>query len=195
MHFTISEGHFLVRTFQIIPDLCNYRVKIRLIRNATMQIVYGSVRFVTDPLFARKLTMKSYAGISPNPLVDLPIPPEHVLSGAEFVLLSHIHSDHFDSTAQQLVPAEMPIYCQPPDLERISELGFSNVIPVESENTIQGVRIIRTPGSHGRGAVCEEMGAVSGFVLSTAGEPRSTGWGTRSCTTRFGVRSTYTSPM
>ncbi len=146
-------------------------MEIQLIRNATMRIRYGSTLFVTDPLLAPRLSMKSYAGKSLNPLVDLPLSPEEVLAGAKMVLLSHIHSDHFDATAQRLLPKDMPIFCQPADLGRLGELGFSDLRPVETESSFEGIRIIRTEGSHGRGAVLEEMGMVSGFVLSSPGEP------------------------
>jgi L-ascorbate metabolism protein UlaG (beta-lactamase superfamily) len=146
-------------------------MQIQLIRNATMRVRYGSQSFITDPLLAKKLTMRSYSGRSPNPLVDLPISPEQVLEGAEFLLLSHTHSDHFDSVAQQMVPRGLPIYCQPADELKLKDLGFSEVLPVQSETNVGGIRIVRTPGSHGLGPVLEEMGTVSGFVLSASGEP------------------------
>jgi L-ascorbate metabolism protein UlaG (beta-lactamase superfamily) len=146
-------------------------MKLQLIRNATMRITYGSARFVTDPLLAVKLSMRSYSGKSPNPLVDLPMPSEQVLDGADFVLLSHTHSDHFDPTAQQMVPKDTRFYCQPVDEKRLEELGFSRVTPVEREQMVGDIRIMRTPGSHGRGPVLKEMGTVSGFLLASPGEP------------------------
>ena len=146
-------------------------MELRLLRNATMRIRYGGSLFLTDPLLAPKLSMKSYTGRSPNPLVDLPISPEEALAGAEMLLLSHIHSDHFDGTAQRLVPKSMPIHCQSADLGRLSELGFSDLRPVETEASFGAMRIVRVPGSHGLGAVLEDMGTVSGYVLSSPGEP------------------------
>lgn len=146
-------------------------MEIQLVRNATMKIRYGSVSFVTDPLLAPRLTMKSYAGRSPNPLVDMPLSPQEVLKGAEMVLLSHIHSDHFDLTAQKFVAADLPILCQPADLERIQNMGFSDVRPVATELTYKDIRITRVDGSHGQGAVLGEMGVVSGYVLASPEEP------------------------
>jgi L-ascorbate metabolism protein UlaG (beta-lactamase superfamily) len=115
--------------------------------------------------------MKSYTGKSLNPLVDLPTSVENVLSGAEFILLSHTHSDHFDAIAQQIVPKNMRIYCQPSDVKRLEELSFTDVRPVQTELVHNDIRIVRTAGSHGQGEVLREMGIVSGFILSCPSEP------------------------
>jgi L-ascorbate metabolism protein UlaG (beta-lactamase superfamily) len=146
-------------------------MEIQLIRNATMRFRYGSASILTDPLLAPKLTMKSYTGKSLNPLVNLPISIEKILSDAEFVLLSHTHSDHFDATAQQIIPKNMPIYCQPTDVKRLEELAFTNIRPNQTELRHDDIRIVRTEGSHGQGDVLREMGTVSGFILSSPSQP------------------------
>jgi L-ascorbate metabolism protein UlaG (beta-lactamase superfamily) len=146
-------------------------MEIQLIRNATMRIRYGSASILTDPLLASKLTMKSYTGKSLNPLVSLPIPIEKVLSDTGFFLLSHTHSDHFDATAQQIIPKNMPIYCQPTDVKRLEELAFTNIGPIQTELRHDDIRIVRTEGSHGLGDVLREMGTVSGSILSSPSQP------------------------
>ena len=146
-------------------------MEVQLIRNATMRVRYGSASILTDPLLAPKLSMKSYTGKSLNPLVDLPIPLDKVLSDVELVLLSHTHSDHFDATTQQILPRKMPIYCQPTDMKRLEELAFTNIRPIQTELLHNDVRIVRTDGSHGQGDVLREMGTVSGFILSSPSEP------------------------
>ena len=80
------------------------QMKIQLIRNATMRLNYASIGILTDPLFAAKHTLSSYAGKSRNPLVDLPMSPPEVLVDVDMVLLSHLHSDHFDRCAQEILP-------------------------------------------------------------------------------------------
>lgn len=146
-------------------------MEIQLIRNATMRLRYGSTLILTDPLLAPKLSMKSYTGKSLNPLVDLPISVEKVLSDVELVLLSHTHSDHFDATAQQIIPRNMPIYCQPTDMKRLGELAFTDIRPIQTELLHNDIRIVRAEGSHGQGDVLREMGTVSGFILSFPSEP------------------------
>ncbi|KAA3657843.1 MAG: MBL fold metallo-hydrolase, partial [Chloroflexi bacterium] len=88
-------------------------MKIKLIRNATLRLTYAGHTFLVDPYFAPKHTLPSYTGRSPNPIVDLPETPEAVLAGCEMVLVSHLHADHFDKVAQDMLPKQMPIYCQP----------------------------------------------------------------------------------
>ena len=147
-------------------------MKLQFIRNATLRLDYAGHTFGIDPFLAPKLSLDSYAGRSSNPLVDLPCPPEEVIADLEMVLVSHLHTDHFDTLAQQLLPDHTLILCQPGDETRIREMGFEEVTPVEDEVTWQGIRIQCTSGRHGSSeAVLSDMGSVSGFILSAAGEP------------------------
>jgi L-ascorbate metabolism protein UlaG (beta-lactamase superfamily) len=105
-------------------------MQIQQIRNATMRITYSGKLFITDPYLAGKHELPSYTGKSPNPIIDLPCNVQKVIAGIEAVLVSHIHSDHFDPTAQKLLPKSVPLFCQPSDKYQIDEMGFRNVIPV-----------------------------------------------------------------
>jgi len=145
---------------------------IQLIRNATMRITYSGHTFLADPYFAPKHSRASYAGISPNPLVDLPLTPDEIMRGIEVIIVSHLHSDHFDPLAQELLPKDLPLFCQPGDAETIQGKGFRDVRPVGDEVTWQGITIRRVAGSHGSSAeVLGDMGQVSGFVFQAEGEP------------------------
>lgn len=146
-------------------------MRLRLIRNATLVLEYAGRRLLLDPYFASRFSRPSYAGRSANPLVDLPLPPEEILDGAQALLVSHLHSDHFDPEAQRLLPKELPLFCQPGDETVIREKGFTRVEPVRDSLTWEGIRIAQTPGQHGSGQVLEEMGRVSGFVFQAKGEP------------------------
>lgn len=146
-------------------------MKLQLIRSATLRMEYARRRFVIDPYLAAKHSRPTYAGKSPNPLVDLPCAPAEVIAGIEWVLISHLHSDHFDPAAQALLPKEMMIVCQPEDQARIEAKGFQHVTPVVDQITWLGMTIIRTPGEHGSGPVLAEMGPASGFVFQAEHEP------------------------
>ncbi len=146
-------------------------MQIQLVRNATMRVTYGGKQLLTDPYLAPKQTLRSFAGISKNPLVDLPFPPHQVIADVEMVIVSHLHTDHFDPLAQELLPKSLPLFCQPGDDAQIREKGFEVVTPIEQSIDWQGIEISRTPGQHGTGEWAERMGQVSGFVLRTAGEP------------------------
>jgi L-ascorbate metabolism protein UlaG (beta-lactamase superfamily) len=146
-------------------------MKIQLIRNATMRLEYGGQLFLTDPYLSEKLTLPSYRGVSKNPLVDLPIPAGQVIAGAEAVIVSHRHGDHFDRAAKDLLPKDIPLFCPPLDQAATEAEGFLRVTAVEDSILWQGVRITRVPGRHGSGTVLGDMGEISGFVFQAEGEP------------------------
>ncbi len=146
-------------------------MQIQLIRNATMKITYAGCQILTDPFLATKHTLQSFANISPNPLVDLPCTPAEVIAGTEMVLVSHLHTDHFDPQAAELLSKTIPLFCQPGDESQLAEKGFQHVTPIEQSINWQGITFTRTPGEHGTGVWRERMGQVSGFVFRAANEP------------------------
>ena len=146
-------------------------MRLRLLRNATQRLRYSGREILLDPYFAPRHSRPSFAGRSPNPLVDLPCSPEEIMAGAELLIVSHLHSDHFDPEAQRLLPKDLPVFCQPGDEDTIRGHGFERVTPVDGAVTWEGLTLTRTPGQHGTGAELAEMGTVSGFVFQAPGEP------------------------
>ena len=146
-------------------------MRLQLIRSATLRMQYANQMCLIDPYLAARRTLPSYAGVSPNPLVDLPIPAEQVVAGIDMTIISHLHSDHFDAVAQQILPKDTAIFCQPGDEGRIAAKGFQHVTPVVASIQRQGITLTRVAGEHGEGKVLDDMGNVSGFVLQAEGEP------------------------
>jgi L-ascorbate metabolism protein UlaG (beta-lactamase superfamily) len=146
-------------------------MKLQLIRNATLKLDYAGRIVLIDPYLAPKHSLESFAGRSPNPMVELPVEIEDILDGVELVIVSHLHSDHFDSVAMERVPKDLPIFCQPGDEETIREAGFSHVTPLADAAIWQGLTLTRREGSHGLGPVVELMGSVMGFSVEAEGEP------------------------
>ncbi len=146
-------------------------MELQLVRNATMILDYRGQRFLLDPDFAPKFSRPSFTGKSPNPMVDLPMPTELILEGVEAIIVSHLHADHFDKVAQEIVPKTLPIFCQPGNEAKIREKGFENVTPIVDKLTWNGVTITRTDAHHGLGYVETQMGKVSAFTFQAEGEP------------------------
>jgi L-ascorbate metabolism protein UlaG (beta-lactamase superfamily) len=146
-------------------------MQIRLIRSATLVVQLADVRLLIDPWLARKGEGKSYSGLGPSPLVDLPCSVEELLDGIDAVLVSHLHSDHFDEVAQRVLPKSMPILCHARDRDQITAMGFSDVRAIGDGTAFGGVTIRATDGRHGPPEVLEDMGEVSGFLISVTGEP------------------------
>jgi L-ascorbate metabolism protein UlaG (beta-lactamase superfamily) len=132
---------------------------------------YAWRRLVIDQYLAAKHSRPSFTGRSPNPLVDLPCSPQAVIAGIEMALISHLHSDHFDPAAQELLPKDTPILCQPGDEAQIAAKGFRQVTPIEERLTWHDITITRTPGQHGSGEVLAQMGQASGFIFQAEHEP------------------------
>ncbi|MDH2400205.1 MBL fold metallo-hydrolase [Bradyrhizobium sp. SSUT18] len=146
-------------------------MKLRLLRNATLILEVAGRTILIDPFFAPKHSRPAFAGRSRNPLVDLPTSTDEILDGVELVIVSHLHSDHFDSLAQSLVPKQLPLISQPGDEDKIRSFGFENVTPLIDTIDWQGIRLTRRDGQHGFGAVVEKMGPVIGFSIEAAHEP------------------------
>lgn len=145
--------------------------KIQLIRNATMKITYAGKTFLTDPMLSPKGAFGSFAGIASNPTVELPLSNDEILTGAEFIVVSHLHPDHFDAAAERVIPKNLPVFCQPGDEELITKKGFEKVLPIATTQMVDGITITLIGGKHGKGEILKHMGKVSGFVFQAPGEP------------------------
>lgn len=146
-------------------------MQLELIRNATLKINYGGHVLLIDPYFAPRHSLPSFTGRSPNPMTELPRSIDDILHGVELVIVSHLHTDHFDTVAKERVPKSLPIFCQPGDEGNIQEAGFADVTPLLQSTVWNGITITPRQGSHGLGPVVEKMGRVIGFTLEAAGEP------------------------
>lgn len=147
-------------------------MKIQQIRNATLKINYGNQMILLDPWLQDKGVGFSAPAVKPemngvrNPMNDLPMMPQKILDGVDFCLLTHIHPDHFTG---DYLPKWIKIVVQNEEDEKtIRTMGFSDVIAFEgNELSIGSVTITKAPAVHGDNeAVAEEMGCVSGFILS-----------------------------
>ncbi|PSH63235.1 MBL fold metallo-hydrolase [Phyllobacterium sophorae] len=146
-------------------------MKLQLLRNATLKLDYAGSMILIDPDFGPKHSRPSFTGRSPNPMTELPVATGDILAGVEIVIVSHLHADHFDKVAQDLVPKHLPLICQPGDEEKIRSFGFTGVTPLIDELTVNGIRLKRREGNHGSGAVLDKMGQVMGFTIEADGEP------------------------
>jgi L-ascorbate metabolism protein UlaG (beta-lactamase superfamily) len=152
-------------------ELRSSQMKLQLVRNATLKLDYAGATILIDPDFGPRHSRPSFTGRSPNPMVDLPVPADEILAGVDFIVVSHLHSDHFDEVAKDLIPKGMPLVCRPGDEEGIRSFGFSDVRPLDDELTIDGIRLIRREGNHGSGPVLAKMGEVMGFSIDAVGAP------------------------
>lgn len=146
-------------------------MQIQLIRNASLKIQIADRIILVDPMLGAKGSFMSFAGVEENPTVDLPFPAEEFIQEIDFILLTHTHIDHWDPEAIRLLDKDIPVFCQPEDLEKIESQGFSRVTSIDEHTKFEGIDIIRTKAQHGTGEVLELMGPVSGYILDNPEEP------------------------
>ena len=147
------------------------RMHLQLLRNATLKLNYAGRTVLIDPDFGPRHSRPSFTGRSQNPMVELPDSIEAILQGVELVIVSHLHQDHFDTVARQIVPKALPLICQPGDETVIRDLGFTSVTPLTDSIRWNGITLTWRKGSHGLGPVVDKMGSVMGFSLEAESEP------------------------
>jgi len=152
-------------------------MQLRFLRHATSVLWVNGVRILIDPMLSRAGTMDPVQDAADGrriPLVEMPLDDEELrklIARLDGVLVTHLHRDHFDPRAAEILPKSLPVFCQPPDADRLARLGFQAVVPIETDHEWRGIRIARTGGRHGTGEVGQRMGTVSGYVLRVPGEP------------------------
>ena len=78
-------------------------MKIQQIRNATIILEYAGKRILVDPMLGEKgsfapFPLSNHQELR-NPLHDLPVKAEVIVSNIDCVLLTHLHLDHIDDAA------------------------------------------------------------------------------------------------
>lgn len=146
-----------------------------LVRHATAVLEIGGRVFLIDPMLdpARaRPAIRNTPNQQQNPLVDLPDGWEQLIASADALVVTHLHADHFDDTAQRTLDHDLPLFCQSEDAEQLRQKGFRDVRGIEREADLDGVTLMRTIAQHGTGDIGLAMAPASGFVFLAAGEPR-----------------------
>lgn len=146
--------------------------RVRLVRHATLQLEHAGRRLLVDPMLGpagARPAIANTANDRRNPLVELPEPAGDVVAWAEAVLVTHLHADHFDPEAAELIGGRLPVFCQPEDVATLRERGIEQATPVGEALAWDGLELVRTGGRHGTGEIGARMAPVSGFVVRGGG--------------------------
>ena len=142
-------------------------MRLTLVRSATVIVEIAGKRILVDPMLddaGARPPIERTRNPVPNPTVPLPFPAEQVVQGLDAVVVTHRHRDHLDSRGEELIPRDVPVFCQPEDGDALRELGL-DARAIDDELEWDGLRLTRTPAQHGSGAIAELLAPVSGFVL------------------------------
>lgn len=165
-------------------------MKVRQIRNATIVLEYGGAKFLIDPMLAPQESMPGFAGTVNadlrNPTVPLVVPMDEILD-VDAVVVTHVHTDHWDQSAAENIPADMPLFVQHfGDKALIGQAGyvsledgnvhnvegktFSDVRVLTGNPEFNGVKLKKVPGQHGSDTALqvayEGLQEVCGVVFS-----------------------------
>ena len=145
-------------------------MNITQVRNATLRLEFAGTDFLIDPFLGKKGSYPPFPGSlrqdQSNPLSDLPMPLERLLEGIDAVIVTHLHLDHWDEAAKAVLPKQLPLFAQNEDDAReIAKSGFESISVLNEGTSFGDIRLIKTPGEHGRGEVLKMAGLVCGVVF------------------------------
>jgi L-ascorbate metabolism protein UlaG (beta-lactamase superfamily) len=149
-------------------------IKFIHIRHATSTIEINNRKFLIDPMLSEKESLPPViltVNKLKNPRTDLPICSESIVKNIDYLLLTHLHFDHFDKKAIEILSKKIPILCSKNDCKRLNSLGFSSTYPIDNENEIEidGIKITRYPAVHGKGLLKYLMGKGSSYLIDYKG--------------------------
>lgn len=163
-------------------------MKIRQIRNATLVLDIGEARILVDPWLTPNATTDF-----PGPTAPLIVPLDEIVN-VDGVVLTHLHPDHWDTTAVEALPSDMPIFTQHgADRDRVKAgevlivestgevwfavvegKSFDNVQVLTGNPEFNGVKLHKVPGQHGSDfavqAAYDILREVMGVVFMCSGE-------------------------
>ena len=146
-------------------------MKIKQIRNATLKIQYGGKTILVDPMLSKKGTIPAFGppevpfhptsgNMENNPLVELPIPVEQILEGVDAVIVTHLHVDHWDPAAVELIDKEITLFSQnEEDAEQLRSQGFQKVYVLGNQTHFGDITLSYVEARH---ASNDQMLAISG---------------------------------
>ncbi len=151
-------------------------MKIHQIRNATLIVEYAGKKILVDPMLSDKGKLPAFIpskkwSFKRNPLYDLPISKEEIIKDVDFVFVSHLHIDHWDKEAENVLPKEIKIFVQDKaDKLKIEKSGFINVELLTANSSFGDIILSRTKAQHGIGYILKIAGFVCGLVLKHPSE-------------------------
>lgn len=147
------------------------RGSVYFVGTATVILRYAGFTILTDPNFlhAGDHVHLGY-GMQSTRITEPAIPFER-LPPIDFVLLSHLHGDHFDPLVERRLDRAMPILTPTEAARKLQAKGFRQTFGLDTWDSVVvtrgGTRLSVTalPGRHGPGAMQALLPSVMGSLL------------------------------
>ncbi|MFC3927436.1 MBL fold metallo-hydrolase [Streptococcus caprae] len=152
------------------------------LRQSTARLTYAGKTFLIDPMLAEKGAYPAFEGAvsgntEQNPLVDLPLALTDITAGVDAVIVTHLHIDHWDPVAAEVLDKALPIFVQnEADATVIAEAGFTDVRVLTEDTSFESISLHKTDGEHADhleqlpGEVQEVIGSVCGVAFTAENE-------------------------
>ena len=144
---------------------------VQFIGTATVLIRYGGLTILTDPNFLHKGDHVHLGyGLTSERQTD-PAIEFDALPPVDFVLLSHLHDDHFDKLVRDKLKRSTPIVTTASAAAELRKLGFTAAMGLGTWQDLQvtkgdtTLRLTAMPGRHGPLAAAALLPAVMGSML------------------------------
>ncbi len=149
---------------------------VEFIGTATTLIRYGGFTILTDPNFLHR-GEQAYLGYGmratrlTEPSMGFAMLPEF-----DFVVLSHLHEDHFDRLVARRLDRGTPIVTPPAASRALRRMGFRATCPLDTWDSMEvrkngsRVRITALPGRHGPVPLSALLPPVMGSMLEFSRE-------------------------
>jgi L-ascorbate metabolism protein UlaG (beta-lactamase superfamily) len=142
------------------------------IRHSTSVIEIGKVKILIDPMLSDKESLPPVlltGNKLNNPRKSLPFSLDNIINDLDYLLLTHLHFDHFDKKAIDIIPKTKSIFCSPTDSKKLHSIGFLQTHSIEGPYEIDGITIKRYPAVHGKGLLKYLMGKGSSYSIDYNG--------------------------
>lgn len=151
-------------------------MKFTWIGGPTFLLEIGNFKVLTDPVLndnKEAFIMNGHPSTGKNGVTILrnaPV-PDFDLSSIDYVLVSHMHSDHFDKVAKDKINKNTSII-MPNSQKHLLQDKFENIIPTDWWKSIkltsknQSLNITSVPARHAhKDDINMEMGTVNGYLI------------------------------
>lgn len=154
-------------------------MKITQLRNATILLEANGHGIIVDPMLSpqpRKSVLDKLAKKILNPITNLPLNSEEVLSRATSCLITHCqkgHYDHLDRTGiEWLRKNSIPVFCEEGDEDYLKKKGLVvECLKSGETNEFLGGDITPIPCVHGKGITGWMTEHGFGYVIRLPGQP------------------------
>lgn len=149
---------------------------VLFIGTATTLIRFGGMTILTDPNFLHRgeqvhIGYGMHSTRLTNPSMNFEELPE-----IDFVLLSHLHEDHFDKLVEERLARTTPILTTASAARTLRRRGFTRTYPLETWDSVAvrkgptSLKITAMPGTHGPLLVSALLPDVMGSMLEFRNE-------------------------